>query len=343
MAHAFKIGAIQVQRPDLSPAEHPFNPHFDRAEVANFFEKNIQHNLDLIEQAAQKGINVLCTGEDLKNSGFYLFCLDDPTLFDSSTETIPGPTSERLCALARKYNLWLTACYFEKDCAARFNTAILINPQGKLVGKYRKVQIPGVESWWLQGGNEIPVFKTDFGNAGFLICYDIVFPEIIQILALKNVDLIFHPTLGFGWTETLGEVTVQCRCNDHSVNMVVSKNYGGYDKPGRSLICNSRGQIIADAGYAPDAIISAEFDPRQERNWEHGGFMHEVVGVESVRGRLFLERVPEVYGEIAKPRTEVPLAQRYASDRLLHTDPQALRQYYEKLKKQWTKDQAQIE
>lgn len=340
MGNTFKIGTIQVKRKELDPQVHPFNAKFDRAALPDYFENNIKHNLELIHQAGKRGAQVLCTGEDLKNAGFFLYFLDDPTLFDTSTETIPGPTSERLGALARKYNLYLTACYFEKSGSDFFNTAILINPQGKLQGKYRKVQIPGVESWRLQAGKEIPVFKTDFGNAGFLICYDIVFPEITQTLALKNVDLILHPTLGFGWTESLGEATVRCRCNDHSVSMVVSKNYGGYDKPGRSLICNQRGQIIADAGYEPDAIVFAEFDPREERNWAHGSFMHEAVGVESVRGRLFLERVPEMYQEICRPLAEVPLARRYSKERLLHTDPQALRRYYEKLKEKWTQEQA---
>ncbi|MCI0511693.1 carbon-nitrogen hydrolase family protein [candidate division KSB1 bacterium] len=337
----FKCSAIQVKRLELPKEANPFNRHFDRAQVKLHFERNIQHQLDLIRQAGEQGSEIIVTSEDLKNAGFFLNLPDDPELFESATETIPGPTSERLAALARQYNLYLTACYFERAGADFYNTAILLGPNGQLIGKYRKVQIPGIESWRLTPGHTAPVFETDFGRAGFLICYDIVFPELTGVLALNNVDLIFHPTLGFGWTEILGEITVQCRCNDYSVNMIVAKNYGGYDKPGRSMICNARGQIIADAGYAPDAIVSAELDPRQERTWESGSYMHEAVGVESVRGRLFLERCPEIYQTLSAERPTLPLNQRYQREQLLHLQgPQALRNFYEKMKQQWIKEQA---
>jgi N-carbamoylputrescine amidase len=338
----FKFSALQVKRLELPQEANPFNRHFDRTQVNLHFEQNLQHQLDLIQQAGEQGSEIICTSEDLKNAGFFLYVLDDPALFEAATETIPGPTSERLAELARKYNLYLTACYFERDRADFYNTAILLGPNGQLVGKYRKVQIPGIESWRLKPGNTMPVFETDFGRAGFLICYDIVFPEVTGVLALNNVDLIFHPTLGFGWTEILGEITVQCRCNDYSVNMIVAKTYGGYDKPGRSMICNARGQIMADAGYAPDAIITAEFDPRQERTWESGSFMHEAVGVESVRGRLFLERRPEIYQTLSADRATLPLNQRYQQEQLLHLQgPQALQNFYEKMKKKWIKEQAE--
>ncbi|MGZ8920971.1 MAG: carbon-nitrogen hydrolase family protein, partial [Limisphaerales bacterium] len=119
-------------------------------------------------------------------------------------ETVPGPTSERLGALAKTLNSYVVAGVYEKEGTVLYNTAILVGRDGKLVGKYRKTHLPREE--WEAGitpGDEYPVFETDFGKVGLIICWDVQFPEPSRAMARKGAEVLLLPI--WGGNETLAK------------------------------------------------------------------------------------------------------------------------------------------
>ena len=99
--------------------------------------------------------------------------------------------------IAKKYNLYIVAGIYEKDGDTVYNTAVLISRTGEYAGKYRKVCLPREE---IQGGitpgKSLPVFDTDFGRIGLMICWDVFFPEPARTLAHKGAEVIFLPIWG---------------------------------------------------------------------------------------------------------------------------------------------------
>jgi predicted amidohydrolase len=86
---------------------------------------------------------------------------------------------------------------FEREGDAIYNTAALIGRKGELIGKYRKTHLPAVEAWNETHGDGFPVFETDFGTVGMLICYDILFPEAARCLVLNGAEILFNPTMSY--------------------------------------------------------------------------------------------------------------------------------------------------
>ena len=120
-----------------------------------------------------------------------------------SGESIPGPTTERL-VLARQLHSYVVAGLYEKEGVVLYNTAVLLGRDGKLVGKYRKTHLPREE--WEAGitpGNDYPVFDTDFGKVGLMICWDVQFPEPCRAMGAKGADLVLLPI--WGGNETLAK------------------------------------------------------------------------------------------------------------------------------------------
>jgi predicted amidohydrolase len=155
----------------------------------------------------------------------------------------------------------------ELDGEIAYNTAVLLNRKGELVGKYRKVHLPREE--WRKGvrpGHEYPVFETDFGKVAIQICYDWFFPEAAEIFALKGAEIIFAPT----WGNTLpdvegrvdGESTFRVRARDNGVYMVPSV----YD--GNSMVIDPMGRILA-SNKGKEGLFWAEIDlnKRETLRW----------------------------------------------------------------------------
>ena len=112
-------------------------------------------------------------------------------------EPIPGPATKRLGEAAQKNKIWVVAGLTERVGDIVYNTAVLLDRQGRVAGKYRKTHLPREE--WKEGvrpGQEYPVFDTDFGRVAIQICYDWFFPEPAAIFALKGAEIILCPDLG---------------------------------------------------------------------------------------------------------------------------------------------------
>jgi predicted amidohydrolase len=169
---------------------------------------------------------------------------------DQQAEPIPGPTTARLAEQARRYRSWVAFSMVERDGPDLFNTAVLLDREGKIAGTYRKVQLPFEEvTLGIAPGSGFPVFKTDFGTVGMMICHDASFPEAARELALNGAEVILMPIWGGR------EALVRARAVETGVYVVTS----GYDYP--SEIISPVGDVLAAApiGEGP-AVAVAEID-----------------------------------------------------------------------------------
>jgi predicted amidohydrolase len=169
---------------------------------------------------------------------------------DVQAEPIPGPTTERLAERARKHRTWIAFSIVERKGSELFNTAVLLNREGRIAGTYRKVQLPFEEvSLGIAPGSDFPVFDTDFGRVGMLICHDASFPEAARELALNGAEIILMPI--WGGRQTL----VRARAMENGVYLATS----GYDYP--SEIISPTGDVVAEVpvGKGP-AVAFAEID-----------------------------------------------------------------------------------
>ncbi|HET8550138.1 MAG TPA: carbon-nitrogen hydrolase family protein [Bryobacteraceae bacterium] len=114
-----------------------------------------------------------------------------------AAEPIPGPSTRYFAELAKEHNVYIVAGLFEKDAHKVYNVAVLLSPEGRLAGKYRKVTLPdGEASAGVVPGREYPIFNTRFGTLGMMICYDGFFPEVARELAKRGAEVIAWPVWG---------------------------------------------------------------------------------------------------------------------------------------------------
>jgi len=221
-------------------------------------EKNLEFFAEKIAEAGKAGADVICLGEEIT------VVATDKNSIDVA-ETIPGPTSQVLGQVARKYHMYVIAGIIEREGNLIFNTALVIDRQGNVLGKYRKTHLP--ESEVMAGvtpGNTYPVFKTDFGTIGLETCYDNFFPEVARSLALGGAEIIFLPI----WGDTrangyIWDIVARARAIDNSVFLVAS-NYSNT----RSLIIDPDGRILADTGgTSGTAMAEIDLDARTIVRW----------------------------------------------------------------------------
>ena len=169
-----------------------------KRELEKIKEAMIQKNIALTEQAAKKGVQVLCY-QELFNGPY--FCAEHHKRWYDFAEPVPGPTVERMREVAKKLSMVLIVPVYERAITGvYYNTAAVIDADGKFLGIYRKNHIPYVhpgfyEKFYFKPGNVgYPVFQTAVGTIGVYICYDRHFPEGARILGLHGAWIIFNPS-----------------------------------------------------------------------------------------------------------------------------------------------------
>lgn len=195
----------------------------------------------LIENAADQKPDIICLSEGITSVG------TGKTYFEVS-ETLPGPTTETLGKTARKLDCYLVAGIYERVASEGivFNTAVLIGRDGQLIGAYRKTHLPREEvEGGITPGDEYPVFDTDFGRIGLLICWDTQFPEAARALAVRGAELILVPIWGGS------NVLAQARAIENSVYLVTAS----YDM--RSFVVSPAGEILAEATTEKPVAVAA--------------------------------------------------------------------------------------
>lgn len=232
-------------------------------------QANVEEFCKQIDRAAQAKPDIIVLPEAMTAVGTGL-------AYDHVAEPIPGPTSERLGQKAREHNCYLVACYDERDGKGVYNTAVLIDRQGRLIGKYRKSYVPREEiEAGITPGDECPVFETDFGTVGMMICWDVHYVEPAQRLALKGAEIILMPI--WDGYETL----MKARAMENHVYLVTC----AYGNP--SWVIDPEGQVLAEAKDGDGkGFAVAEIDLSQ-RPYYH-------VWLGDMRARLFKEHREDV-------------------------------------------------
>ena len=144
----------------------------------------------LVAEAARQRADLVVLGETVTGVG-----IDKPV--QEIAEPIPGPSTEYFGQLAKKHDLHIVVSLNERDRHLVYNAAVLLGPDGRLIGKYRKVCLPRSEiDAGVMAGSEYPVFETRFGKVGMMICYDGFFPEVARELTNRGAEVIAWPVWG---------------------------------------------------------------------------------------------------------------------------------------------------
>ena len=253
--------------------------------------------LDLVRQAGERGARLVVLPEVWTGLGY-----STKTAYRDIAEPIPGATTERLAAEARKYRMYITGSIYEDAGNGVYhNTCTLIGPGGEIVGRYRKTHLfdapdredikGGIrESDKVRAGTELPVFETELGPIGLSVCSDLRFPEVYRELALKGARLIVCASAFLSPRYDHWEFFLRARAAENQVWVVASGQYGTEPKSGiafvgRSMVVDPWGTITATASDAEACLVSA-IDP---------DFVDEI----RRRYPLLTQRRPELYRTIA--------------------------------------------
>jgi N-carbamoylputrescine amidase len=261
--------------------------------------ENIVKNLAFIEQAATQGVQIVCMQEVFTMP---YFCAEQEPRWYESVEKIPdGPTVKLMQEVAKKHSMVvIVPIYEEENTGVYYNTAAVIDADGKYLGKYRKNHIPHTkpgfwEKYYFKPGNlGYPTFETAFARIGVYICYDRHFPEGARALGLNGAEIVFNPSATVaGLSEYLWELEQPAHAvaNGYFVGAI---NRVGHEQPwdigefyGKSYFCNPRGKIIAQASRDSDELVVADLDLDQIR---------EVRNV----WQFYRDRRPETYDALVK-------------------------------------------
>lgn len=214
-------------------------------------KENLGWFVKFAEEAGKKGADMVCLPEGITQVRTGIPYVD-------VSESVPGPTTITLGRIAKKYRMYIIAGIYERDGDAVYNTAVLIGRDGKIAGKYRKVCLPRREiQRGLTPGESFPVFKTDFGKIGILICWDLVFPESARALALNGAEIIIMPIAG-----GMMELAV-ARVIENQVYLV-SSSYGHNGM--KSAILGLNGKILAEANDTQHVAVE-QVELGQQKLW----------------------------------------------------------------------------
>jgi N-carbamoylputrescine amidase len=261
MARTVKCGLIQAK--NAAPTDAP---------IDEIKRQNIEKHLQMIEEAAQQGVQILCMQEVFTTP---YFCAEQQVRWYEAVEKIPdGPTTKLMQETARKHHMAIVVPIYEEEITGiYYNTAAVIDADGTYLGKYRKHHIPHVnpgfwEKFYFKPGNlGFPAFDTAYARIGVYICYDRHFPEGARALGLNGAEIVFNPSATVaGLSEYLWklEQPAHAVANGYFVGAI---NRVGHEQPwdigefyGQSYFCDPRGQIIAQAPRDQEALVVADLD-----------------------------------------------------------------------------------
>ena len=250
-------------------------------------------NLDAIERAVGKAAEAgakLVLLQELHNGPYFCQheCVDE---FDRA-DSIPGPSTERLSALAQKHGLVLVASLFERRAAGLYhNTAVVFESDGSMLGKYRKMHIPDdpgfMEKFYFTPGDMgFRPIETSVGKLGVLVCWDQWYPEAARLMALAGADMLLYPT-AIGWDPADANdekqrqrdawVTVQrghavangvplLACNRVGFEQAPGSKDTGIQFWGTSFVAGPQGEFLAQSGTDEPDVLVADVDLSRSEN-----------------------------------------------------------------------------
>ena len=270
--------------------------------------RNLKKTLALAERAAKDGAQIICTQELFRSP---YFCQSEDHANFKLAESIPGPSTDAFCKLAKKHRVVIVASLFERRASGLYhNTAAIIDADGSLLGIYRKMHIPEdplfhEKFYFTPGDTGFRSWQTRHAKIGALICWDQWYPEAARLTALQGAEILFYPT-AIGWhpseKKKYGAVqhdaweTIQ---RSHAIAngcYVVAVNRIGLEQPiggdglefwGQSFVAGTSGQILARASVDREQTLIVPVDLSQ-------------ADVTRTHWPFLRDRRIDAYGEITK-------------------------------------------
>ena len=252
-------------------------------------EQNMAKSIAGIRDAASQGAQLVVLQE--LHRSLYFCQTEDVDVFDLA-ETIPGPSSNTLAELAKELGIVIVASLFEKRATGLYhNTAVVLEKDGSIAGKYRKMHIPDdpgfYEKFYFTPGDlGFEPIQTSVGKLGVLVCWDQWFPEAARLMAMAGAELLIYPT-AIGWDprDDKGEQTRQKDAwvisqRAHAVANgvpVISCNRVGHESDpsgqsegiqfwGNSFIAGPQGELLAEANNTDEQLLLVELDQKRSEN-----------------------------------------------------------------------------
>ena len=287
MTSIVRCGLIQCSNP-LNDESQP---------VARIQKAMLDKHLPLIDEAGSKGVQILCLQEIF--NGPY-FCPSQDKRWYAAAEPIPGPTTELMQTYARKYEMVIVVPLYELAMRGVFyNSASVIDADGKYLGRYRKQHIPHTSGFWEKyffkpGDGGYPVFQTRYAKIGVYICYDRHFPEGARCLGLNGAEIVFNPSATVaGLSRHLWKLEQPAHAVANGY-FLGANNRVGTEAPwnigrfyGSSYFVNPRGQFIAEGSEDKDEVVVADLDlnliDEVRQTWQ-----------------FYRDRRPEAYDELVR-------------------------------------------
>jgi len=257
-------------------------------------EKNISRAVKLMALAVERGAKIICLQElfhthwfpsDIKQENFRL------------AEPFDGPTLGAMQPLARDKKVVLICPIFEREGdSAFYNSAVVIDSGGRVLGVYRKVHIPQIPLWeeksyFAFGNRGFPVFQTAYARIGVQICWDNFFPEGTRCLALKGAQIIFSPTAAAFASQERWQTMISANAMANGVFILRVNRVGSEEKQdfyGKSFCVGPEGELLGGASGIKEGILFADIDLREIKRYR--------------KDYPFLsDRRPKVYEEITNP------------------------------------------
>ena len=252
-------------------------------------DANLARSMDKIREAAAQGAQLVML-QELHRSLY--FCQSEDTAMFDLAETVPGPSTDALGALARELQVVIVASLFEKRATGLYhNTAVVLESDGHLAGLYRKMHIPDDPGFYEKfyftpgdatfnaGHSGFTPIRTSVGKLGLLVCWDQWYPEAARLMALAGADLLLYPT-AIGWDRTDDPdeqsrqldawITVQrAHAVANGLPVLVANRTGfepgpdgngGIDFWGNSFVCGPQGEYLARAGRDQEQTLVVDLD-----------------------------------------------------------------------------------
>ncbi|HMF75445.1 MAG TPA: carbon-nitrogen hydrolase [Bryobacteraceae bacterium] len=252
---------------------------------------NLQKAISGIRTAAAQGAEIICLQELFRSQ---YFCREEKAELFDLAETIPGPSTEAIGAVAKELQVSVVASLFEKRAHGLYhNTAAIIDADGSLTGVYRKMHIPDdplyFEKFYFTPGDlGFRNFETRYSRIGVLVCWDQWYPEAARITSMQGSNVLFYPT-AIGWHPAekaqYGEAQLDAwrtMQRAHAISngiFVAAVNRTGFEGTpesglefwGNSFVADPFGRVLAQASTTEEQVLVTECDPKlmdeTRRNW----------------------------------------------------------------------------
>lgn len=252
---------------------------------------NVVKAIPMIRQAGLDGSDMIMFPE-MFTTGYELSIVG-PRITELA-EPVNGPTITALREAAKQAGVYVVApivLYHDDLPGVPFNSAVLIDREGNVAGVYDKQHLWALERFYFRGGNGTPVFQTDFGTIGIMICYDMGYPEVARMLALQGAQIVLCPSAWCEPDHDVWDINVPARALENTVFLCAVNRYGREQDlymGGHSKVCDPRGRVVAELPDEGEGVLNVEID------------LADVVSSRQTSPYL-RDRRPELYGKVLLP------------------------------------------